>query len=495
VAERKRILIADDDANVRERLEAALSGEYDVSVADSVDAAIDAVRRTRPHLLALDGTIGGGTGAEGGALRLLRLARRARLRLKIIVITPRDDEDLAVSAFELGACDCYRRPVDPDDFAVLARRALRAQELEDAADALPTRLAGVERFESLVGTCPAMRDAFSAARKVASTDVCVMLVGERGTGKELIGRGIHHLGHRCDAPFVTVDPGATPDEFIEAEIFGGGNGTFGGAETVPGRLEQAHRGTLFLHSAERLSPHVQARLHAFVSSRGIERAGRRISVEADVRLIAAAEDDLEARVRAGTFSEDLYYDLGVVTIALPPLRERGEDIAILARDLLERYAEEHGRGIAGYTRSAVRAMMIHDWPGNIPEMENRVRRAVVMSGGRTISASDLGLDGEPELAGRTLGEAKDALEHEIVVDALVRAAGNVSRAARAIGVSRSTVYDLVRKYELDVSSFKALARRGRGARAQNDDPSSPRAGRRRGHGSRPSDIDSAEGGP
>ncbi len=497
LTERKKILIAEGDPDTRSRLESGLAGEHDVCAVATVEDAIEAVKRFGPHVMTLDGSLGRQDNGNADALQLLRLARKARLRLEIIVVAPAGDRELAVRAIELGACDCCVRPFDLDEMAVLVRRALRVQDLEAAADALPDRLAGVSRFENLIGTCDAMRDVFSAVRKVAATDVGVLLTGERGTGKDLIARGVHHLSRRSDGPFVTLDPGATPPEFLEAEIFGGGNGngTFNGAETVPGRLEQAAGGTLFLPGVDTLSQHLQARLLGFLQTGVIERVGSLEPTRADVRIIAAAGPDIASAAENGAFREDLFYLLGVVAITLPPLRERGEDIALLAEELLSRFSTEHGRSLSRFTRTAVRAMMVHAWPGNIPELENRVRRAVIMASGRTITAGDLGLDADPEREGRTLGEAKDALEHEIVVDALRRAAGNVSRAARSIGVSRSTVYDLIRKYELDVSAFKDLARKRPDAKTASDALGRPRGGGVGGGAAAAGDLDSAEGGP
>ncbi len=457
MTERKRILIVIGDGPARDRLSGGLTGEYDVRSAEGINEAIDAVRSFKPHLMTLDGSMRGGTDEAPDALSLLRLARRARLRLKIIVVTPSRDRELAVRAIELGACDCCAMPLDLSEFAVLVRRALHVQELESLADALPDRLSGDGQFENLVGTSDSMREVFSTIRKVAAADVGVLLIGERGTGKEMVARGIHHLSQRNDGPFVVVDPRATPSEFLEVEIFGNGNGPFADVEKVPGKLEQADGGTLFIPGVETIPLQIQARLSSFLSSNEIERGGGTAPIRVDGRVIAATEKDLEGESASGAFLEDLYYRLGVVAIPLPPLRERGEDIALLAEDLLCRCAEDHGRSNAGFTGGAARAMMAHTWPGNIPELESRVRRAVIMASGRRLTAHDLGLNGEPEPTGRTLGEARDELERGIVVDALRRSVGNVSRAARSIGVSRSTVYDLIRKYDLEITDYKMLA--------------------------------------
>jgi two-component system NtrC family response regulator len=486
VTERKRILIVIGDGPARDRLRGGLEGEYELRSAEGIGEAIDAVRSFRPHLMTLDGSLGDGPDEAPDALSLLGLARRARLRLKIIVVTSSRDRELAVRAIELGACDCCAMPLDHDEFAVLVRRALHVQELETLADSLPDRLSGDDHFENLVGRSESMKEVFATIRKVAAADVGVLLIGERGTGKEMVARGIHRLSSRSAAPFVVIDPRATPSEFLEVEIFGNGNGPFADAEKVPGKLEQTDGGTLFIPGVEAIPLQVQARLSSFLSSREIGRSGGAGPIRIDGRVIAATEKDLEDESASGGFLEDLYYRLGVVAIPLPPLRQRGEDIALLAEGLLCRYAEDHGRSIAGFTRGAACAMMAHAWLGNIPELESRVRRAVIMASGRRITAHDLGLNGEPAPAVRTLGEARDELERGIVVDALRRSVGNVSRAARSIGVSRSTVYDLIRKYDLDIADFKVLAgtENGRGRSGGGAAARSGGAGRR-GSGRRP----------
>jgi two-component system NtrC family response regulator len=374
---RERVLIVDANESNRQRLQACLSGEYEVRSAASTADSESLIRRFRPHLV--------------------------------------------------------------------------IEQIEDAPEAFAEAAADAGRCEGMVGSCDAMRAVFSIARRVARTDVGVLLVGECGTGKEAMARAIHRLSARRARPFVTLCIGALPSERLETEIFGRENGSSG---ALPGAIEQADGGTLFLDGAGRIPAAFQASLLRFLRDGRYRRVDGRRSIPADVRLIAAADHPLADDIEGGRLHRKLFYRLGVVAVDLPALRDRGEDIGILARALLCRYSKEHHRKITGFTRGAVRAMMNHDWPGNVAEMENRVRRAMIVARGRLVSAGDLGLDGERVAAARTLSEARDELERAMVTRALRSSVGNISRAARSIGVSRPTMYDLIRKYELDVAGFK-----------------------------------------
>jgi len=427
----------------------------DVHRADSPASAASAFRAHSPDVVVAEASLALGSG-DGFAL--LDSVRERALPPKVIVVAEGNDRERAAEAIGLGAFDYCVRPIDSHELAVLIRRALHIRDLEADVEDLPGRLAGVERFEDLVGSCEAMRAVFSDVQRVAMTDACVLLVGESGTGKRLISRAIHQLSPRRDARFVVVSSEGARPESMEEEIFGRLSDVRDDSGAVEpsrrGRLALADGGTLLLEGVCRLPEPLQARLAAHLREPG---GGP------DVRVVATTDRE----PRCGTSSsaggpalrEDLYYRLGVVTIGLPPLRDRGEDIAIMANAFLERYASEHGRSLAGFGRSAVAAMMSHEWPGNVAELEARVRRAAILSRGRLVGASDLGLNGNGRQPFLSLAEARNELERGMVSDALLQAAGNVSRAARSIGVSRPTMYDLIRKYELNLSEFKGLAGR------------------------------------
>ena len=433
------------------------SSGHDVHRSNTVAGAAAAVRTLRPDVVVIDAELAFVGGIGEGEMTLLDVIRETASPPEVIVVADREDRELAAEAIGLGALDCCVRPMRIDELSALLRRALHLRELEAGMENLPHRLSGVERFENLVGRCDAMRAVFSAVVRVAATDAGVLLVGESGTGRRLIARAIHHLSPRCDGPFVVVSPAGASSEVMEGEIFGRvGPDPRDGSGRGFGRLEEADGGTLLLEGVCGLPLPLQARLSAFLRER---------DARPDVRIVASTDHLPGCGVVSGAgegpprLQEDLYYRLGVVTIELPPLRERGEDIAIMARAFLARYSREHGRTLSGFGRSAMATMMSHGWPGNVAELEARVRRAVILSRGRLVSAADLGLNGNGRSTERSLAEAKGVLERSMVTDALLQAVGNVSRAARAIGVSRPTMYDLIRKYKLDLPSFKGLARR------------------------------------
>ena len=382
-------------------------------------------------------------------------ASRAAVRKRILIVDANESnrrrlEECLSAEYEVLSMASLR---NREDVMRRLKPHLVIERVDDGGDTKGGSRRAVDGggCEGLIGSCDAMRAVFSLMRSAAGTDVGVLIVGECGAGKEAVARAIHSLSARGAGPFVTLNAGAFPHDRLESEIFGRENG---GSGALPGAIERADGGTLFLDGVCGIPEGSQASLLRFLKEGRYRRVEGSRSIAANVRLIAAAERPLSVEVEAGRLREKLFYRLGVVTVSLPPLRERGDDIATLARALLNRYSSEHGRSVTSFTRGALRAMMSHDWPGNVAEMENRVRRAVIVTRGRSISARDLGLEGETRAPDRTLSEARDELERDMVVRALRRSVGNVTRAARSIGVSRPTMYDLIRKYGLDVSGFK-----------------------------------------
>lgn len=449
----KRILIVEDDASVSGQLRWALEDEYEVSTASTTDEALDLLRERRPHVVTLDMSLTARAGESEEGLEILRAIREISPGSKVVMVTASEHTDQAVRAIQLGAFDYYRKPIELDEFRIVLERALNVQEIEAKASELPEELTEIERFECMIGSSEGMKDVFAQIRRVASADVGVIVAGESGTGKKLVAHAIHQLSARRASPLLIAGCGRRR---AAAEILGLETVDAEGTRRVfPGALERTGRGTLILDHVERLSRDGQLGLAAWAESGRATRVGGGEPYPAGARTIATTEANLETLVRDGEFLEGLYYRLGVVKIELPPLRRRAGDILLMAEDLLARYSREHGRKVGGFTQAALRAMAAHRWPGNIPEMQNRIRRAVVMARSRTVGASDIGLGDVPESSPETLGEARHALERSMVAEALRRSAGNVTRAAEAIGVSRPTMYDLIRKYEIDVADYKA----------------------------------------
>ena len=293
-----------------------------------------------------------------------------------------------------------------------------------------------------------MQDVFTNIRKVATTDEPVLIMGESGTGKELVARAIHHLSLRQTRNFIPINCGAIPENLIESELFGHEKGSFTGAHVQrKGRFEMAEGGTLFLDEIGELPLNLQVKLLRFLQERIIERVGGREQIDVDTRVIAATNRDLKEAMKSGKFREDLYFRLGVIMIVLPPLREREEDVLLLAKAFLERYAEENKKRIKGFTDLAIDAIEQYVWPGNVRELENRIKRAVIMADGKKITPEDMEIGSAANKRERIgLKEAREAVEKEYILKALARNNGNVTKAATELGLSRPTLYDLMEKF-------------------------------------------------
>jgi two-component system NtrC family response regulator len=305
------------------------------------------------------------------------------------------------------------------------------------------------RFEEIIGSAPQMREIFGVVSRVAKTDVTVLVQGESGTGKELVARAIHRQSRRRNAPFVPINCGAIPEALLESELFGHEKGPYTGAHVQrKGKLELADGGTVFLDEIGEMPLSLQVKLLRFLQDREVERLGGRRRIHVDTRIIAATNKDLKADFLAGGLREDLYFRLSVVTITLPPLRERAEDIGIIANAFLRRACQEYGRKLR-FSGDALSAIIRYPWPGNIRELQNAVQRASIMTRGQLIEPTDLGIPVPTAAERLSLREARNRVERQVVVDALTRTRGNVSRAATELGVSRPTLHGLLEKHGID----------------------------------------------
>jgi two-component system NtrC family response regulator len=440
-----RLLIVEDDEDVRMQMRWALADEYEVLLAGDRLAAVDAVRAQRPSVVTLD--LGLPPDAQGAAEGFATLMQIQQLEdpPKVVVITGREERDHALRAVDEGAYDYFCKPIQAEELKVVLRRALYLQRLEQENRELH-RQTTRRGFEDMLGSSPVMEAVFVAVRKVAVTDAPVLVIGESGTGKELVARAVHRLGSRQKAPFVAINCGAIPENLLESELFGHEKGAFTGAHVMrKGRIETAHGGTLFLDEIGDLPPPLQVKLLRFLQEKKIERVGGRQEIPVDVRVVAATNADLRQAMREGRFREDLYYRIGVVVISVPPLRDRGDDVLVLASSFLQQYAAESRKRTSGFTRDAVEALQAHAWPGNVRELENRVKRAVVMAETPRITAADLELEGVERLGGRALRDVRAELERETVQRALAKHKGNVTRTAAELGISRPTLYGLFEK--------------------------------------------------
>ncbi|MBX9822831.1 MAG: PEP-CTERM-box response regulator transcription factor, partial [Afipia birgiae] len=381
-------------------------------------------------------------------LAILRDALQINPLLKIIVITGNSDRSKAVAAIQGGAYDFIEKPVQLDVVKVVLQRALYLANLERENRALLQK-AGQNEFEGLVGSCEPMQAVFHMIRRVAPSDVPVLITGENGTGKELVARAIHRQSRRRDAAFVAINCGAIPDTLIESELFGYEKGAFtGAAQQRKGRIEAAQGGTLFLDEIGDIPLPLQVKLLRFLQDHEIQRLGGKDTIAVDTRVIAATNVGLRNAIANGQFREDLYYRLCVVTVAVPLLRERRADIPILARAFLSRFADDQRKPITGFSSEAMAALTDYLWPGNVRELENRVKRAVVMAEGKYITPENLELTTAIGHKGdeRTIRGSRENREKELVLLAMEKAQGNISRAATELGISRPTLYQLLSRY-------------------------------------------------
>jgi two-component system NtrC family response regulator len=444
--------MVDDEAEILVQLRWALASEYDVLEAGDRTTALEQCRRARPSVVTLDlGLPPEPRGVEEG-FRTLGGLLEVDPMVKVVIVTGQAERAYALRAVDQGAYDLLHKPIQVDELKVVLRRAFHLADLEREIRGLQQQLHG-EPFSEMLGACPQMQRIYAIIRKVSDTDLPVLIVGESGTGKELVAAAIHQQGPRKDGPFVPINCSAIPATLLESELFGHEKGAFTGAHVQrKGQIELAQGGTLFLDEIGELSLPLQVKLLRFLQERQIARVGGREQIPVDTRVVAATNTDLKQAMQDGRFREDLYYRLGVVVMTLPPLRERGADILMLATSLCTRYATEYRKQISGFTPQALRAIEAHSWPGNVRELENRIKRAIVMTEGSRVTAEDLELaQASGQIAGVSLNlkEAREALERGLVREALVRFKGNITQAAAALGISRPTFYELMEKLGIE----------------------------------------------
>jgi two-component system, NtrC family, response regulator len=453
--ERERLLIIEDDEDIRTQLTYALQDEYDVSVAGDRTRAAAAVQESPPEIVTLDLGLPPTPDTAEEGLRALEDILAVAPGAKVIIITGNGDRANALAAVERGAFDYHLKPVNLDDLRVVLRRAAYLRQLERESEEQARQREESIRFTDILGSTPKMREIFGVIQRVAKTDATVLCEGESGTGKELVARAVHSHSPRKAAPFVAINCGAIPETLLESELFGHERGSFTGAHAQrKGKIETATGGTLFLDEITEMSLPLQVKLLRFLQQREIERVGGREVIPIDVRVVAATNQSLDEALRGGRFREDLYYRLSVVTIHLPPLRERGEDVVLLANAFLRRNAQALKRKVR-FSPEALEAIVKYQWPGNIRELENKVHRAVIMATSRIISSADLDLNPSAVIdALPTLREARDQSERRLIVNALVRSRGNISRAARVLDISRPTFHDMLVKHSIDAKEFR-----------------------------------------
>ncbi len=443
------VLLVDDRQEIREQMKWGLKSQYAVYEAEDRRTAVEVVKEKNISLVTLD--LGLPPDPDGVTEGLIALEEILGLNplIKVIVITGKPDQANALKAVQLGAYDFMAKPVDLDVLKIVLQRASYLSVLEEENQKLLER-EEKRGFPEIIGSSPAMAKVFDTIRRVAGSDVSVLIVGESGTGKELVARAIHQQSDRKDGPFIAINCGAIPETLLESELFGHEKGAFTGAHLQRrGRIESAEGGTLFLDEIAEISPALQVKLLRVLQERSIERVGGRVEIPVDTRVLAATNMDLQIAMKEGRFREDLYYRLNTVTIPVPPLRERGADIVMLAKSLLQKFSEEAQKKVLGYSREAILSLEQYHWPGNVRELENRIRRAVTLSDNPRIAPVDLDLEEPKDVqVGPTLKEARDSVEKRVIEQTLAKTGGNITKAATILGVSRPTLHDLISRHTI-----------------------------------------------
>lgn len=452
---KSRILVVDDESSHRQMIEAVLSAEgYEISQADDGQTAIVAVEDRFYDLVIMDIRMPKISGIEA-----LKKIKSISPGIPIIIMTAYASVGNAVEALKSGAYDYLIKPLDIEELKILVVKALRFRQLEQENVYLKERLNDRFDFSKILGRSPAMNSLFETMALVAPSEATVLIVGESGTGKELIASAVHQNSPRKDRPLIKVNCAALPETLLESELFGHEKGAFTGAiARKQGRFQLAHKSSIFLDEIAEMAPATQAKILRVLQEREFEPVGSSQTFKVDTRIIAATNKNLEEEIKAGRFREDLYYRINVVTLVVPPMRERREDILLLADFFLKQYAEKNNRPIKGFTPRAVDLLMRYDWPGNVRELENVVERAVIMARGDMITPlefpdvlQDLDEEAKASPLALTAGRSLKEVEKVMILRTLEETGGNRTHAARILGISRRTLQLKLKEYGINPS--------------------------------------------
>jgi len=447
----ERLLIVDDDIGIQKQLKWSLT-DYDVLLADTRQSAIAAIRRYEPKVVTLDlGLPPDAANATEGLAALQEILNIAP-QTKVIVITGNDDRSNALKAIEMGAYDFYQKPIDSDVINIIVSRAFSLAKIENENKAIKA-LAGVNT--GIIGSSASIDRMRTMIQRIAPTDITALLLGESGTGKEVTAKAIHQVSNRNKSPFIAINCASIPESLLESELFGFEKGAFTGAhKTTMGKIECAQGGTLFLDEIGDMPFALQAKLLRFLQEKVIERLGGRKEIPLDVRVVCATNQNLESMVKNREFREDLFYRISEITLNIPPLRDREDDVIILARFFLQQYAAEYRRNIKSFSDDAINALKTHKWPGNIRELQNKIKSSVIMSTTAQVTAFDLGfhnIDIETYEVSLNLRAIREEAETLAIQKAYALTKENMSKSAELLGISRPTLYSLIEKYSININ--------------------------------------------
>ncbi len=449
-----KILIVEDDLNAKKQLKWAFSDKYKVFMAEDKKSALTIFINENPQIVMLDLGLSpyDENGTEG--LAILEEIITISPQTKVIVVTGNDDDKNAIKSIKMGAYDYYLKPINIDELKLIVKRALNIYDLEDKSiKEIETELSK-NRFGKIVGSCPQMLEVFRFIDNISKTDATALILGESGTGKELVAKSIHDNSLRKEKPFIVINCTAIPENLLESELFGFEKGAFTGAYAQKkGKFEMAEGGTLFLDEIGELPLLLQVKLMRFLQEKEIERVGGNKKIKLDVRIITATNRELKAEIEKKSFREDLYFRLNVVAATLPPLRERGKDIILIAKYFVKKFCDEIKLAQKFLSKESEIMLKNYSWPGNIRELENVIKRGVIMSQKSLININDLKLE---EMACsdnfsnvKPLKQWIDEMEIKFLKEALERNKGFITRAAKELGISRGTLYDLIKKYNIE----------------------------------------------
>jgi len=442
-----KILIVDDEAIVRESLRDWMSDVgHQVLTAENGHQALEIIEKEKPGIAIVDLIMPGMDGIE-----LLKRAKEIYPHIEVIIITAYGSIPTAINAMREGAYDYIEKPFCPERAELLVNKLVEHQRLVEENISLHQKLEERYRFENIIAKSPKMQQVIEVIRVVAKSNATVLIVGDSGTGKELVARAIHSQSYRKDKPFVAVSCAALPESLLESELFGHEKGSFTGAHAQrKGKFEAANRGSLFLDEIGEMSANIQVHLLRVLEEREFTRVGGDELIKVDVRVISATNKDVKKAVADNQFREDLYYRLNVVSIELPPLRERKEDIPLLAQHFLNKFAVENQKEIIDFSPEATDFLLKYEWPGNVRELENAVERAVILANNSYIEARDMPQENVQMNHSATVEKSLKESEKKCVLAILKETRGNFSEAARVLGISRATLYNKIKAYELNV---------------------------------------------
>ncbi len=443
----RKLLIVEDDPGLQSQMRWCFE-DTDVHVASDREAALSILRREEPQVVTLDLGLPPDPGGSTEGFQALEDILRLAPSTKVIVVTGREEKENAVKAVGLGASDFFQNPLDADILSFIVDRAFRIHELEKKNQELSTGsfsspLAGV------IASSKKMLDVCRMIERIAPADVTTLLLGETGTGKEVLAKAIHQVSPRHKKPFVAINCGAIPENLLESELFGHEKGAFTGAtQAKQGKIELAHGGTLFLDEIGDMPMPLQVKLLRFLQERVIERVGGVKPIPVDVRVVCATHQNIQQLIDQSLFREDLYYRVSEITLNIPPIREREGDAIIIAQALLKSFSQQMNRSNLAFNEDAMRAIKSYPWPGNVREIINKVKRAVIMAENKKVSASDLELCDISALADEALNlrQIRDTAEKAAVVQAIQATENNMAQAARLLGITRPTLYNLTEKF-------------------------------------------------